>query len=185
MGDHSRKEKLNDQKGLWFSSATQLYLVCSFFRIINLGRQATVNRNLKGNEAFTERTPITINSNYSSWCVLSPYLYANRVISLLQVLSYPIYLQAVPLSFVMNRDAEISAHVLFGDLLLQWFAVFLACITSTFYCLVTPMGKNYEIDFLCLWSSTLYYYLSKYLNPLKNDVFHTTVYKDCTLSSQR
>lgn len=85
----------------------------------------------------------------------------------------------------MNWDAEISAHALFEDLFLQWFAVFLTCITSTFYCLVTPMGGNYEIYFLCKWSSTLYYYLSKDLNPLKNDVFHTTVYKDSTPSSQR
>lgn len=71
----------------------------------------------------------------------------NSVIS-----AYRYYLiQSLPLgcAFVfMNRGAETSAHVLVGELPLQWFAVFLTCITSTFHCLVIPMGKNYEIYFL-------------------------------------
>lgn len=80
---------------------------------------------------------------------------------------------------------NISSCIIWGFISAVVCCFFLTCITSTFYCLVTPMGGNYEIYFLCKWSSTLYYYLSKDLNPLKNDVFHTTVYKDSTPSSQR
>lgn len=70
-----------------------------------------------------------------------PYLYAEQCGKHITgtVSSHP--LQPVPLSFFMNRGAEISAHALFGDLFLQWFVVFLTCITSTFYCLVTHGEK--------------------------------------------
>lgn len=48
----------------------------------------------------------------------------SSVVSILQALSQHIPLQAVPVSFFMNWGVEISAHALFGDLFLQWFAVF-------------------------------------------------------------
>lgn len=70
---------------MWFSSTTYAHFF--FFRIINLGRQATVNRKLWN---FHWESPITINSDYSSPCMLSPYLQAQQCDKRLQVLPQPV-----------------------------------------------------------------------------------------------